>query len=43
LRQNLLNTLLAAIIHVISELAFIPNSARLLPGDSNRETVVVQK
>ena len=25
------------------ELAFIPNSARLPPGDSNRDTVVVQK
>ena len=38
-----LNPLLAAFIHVISELAFIPNSAQLQPGDSNRETVVVQK
>jgi len=32
-----LNPLLAAFIHVTSELAFILNSARLLPGASNRE------
>jgi len=38
-----LNPLLAAFIHVTLELAFIQNSARLPPGDSNRETVVVQK
>jgi P-type E1-E2 ATPase len=36
-----LNPLLAAFIHVTSELAFILNSARLLPGSSNRETVVI--
>jgi hypothetical protein len=29
---NLLNPLLAAFIHVASELAFILNSTRLLPG-----------
>jgi Cd2+/Zn2+-exporting ATPase/Cu+-exporting ATPase len=29
-----LNPLLAAIIHVVSELAFILNSTRLLPGSS---------
>lgn len=31
---GLLNPLLAAIIHVVSELAFILNSTRLLPGNS---------
>jgi cation transport ATPase len=30
-----LNPLLAAIIHVVSELAFILNSTRLLPGSSH--------
>ena len=38
-----LNPLLAAFIPVTSELALILNSARLLPGASNRETVVIQK
>ena len=33
---GLLNPLLAAFIHVSSELAFILNSARLLPGSSKR-------
>ncbi|MBI4639839.1 MAG: cation-translocating P-type ATPase [Candidatus Tectomicrobia bacterium] len=33
---GLLNPLLAALIHVVSELAFILNSARLLPAASNR-------
>ncbi len=34
---GLLNPLLAAFIHVSSELAFILNSTRLLPGVSRRE------
>ena len=33
---GLLNPLFAAFIHVSSELAFILNSARLLPGVSRR-------
>ena len=33
---GMLNPLLAAFIHVSSELAFILNSARLLPGVSKR-------
>ena len=33
---GLLNPLFAALIHVSSELAFILNSARLLPGPSRR-------
>jgi Cd2+/Zn2+-exporting ATPase/Cu+-exporting ATPase len=33
---GLLNPLFAAFIHVSSELAFILNSARLLPGVSKR-------
>jgi cation transport ATPase len=35
---GLLNPLLAAFIHVASELAFILNSARLLPVDSHRRS-----
>jgi cation transport ATPase len=33
---NVLNPLLAAFIHVASELAFILSSTRLLPGSSAR-------
>ncbi len=33
---GMLNPLFAAFIHVCSELAFILNSARLLPGGSKR-------
>ena len=39
---GLLGPLLAAFIHVTSELAFILNSARLLPGSRRREQTAVQ-
>jgi heavy metal translocating P-type ATPase len=39
---GLLNPLLAAFIHVASEMTFILNSARLLPGREARRQVVVQ-
>jgi P-type Cu+ transporter len=38
--MNILNPLLAAFIHVTSELAFILNSTRLLPGSTKATSAV---